>query len=71
MRPAWIGVAAGLGLSAVTDRLLLGMVPVEQQVGRETYFVVLPVVMAVTLAAAFVPARRAARVSPTVALRCE
>lgn len=36
-----------------------------------TFMVVVSVLLAVTVFAAFVPARRAARVDPTVALRCD
>jgi predicted lysophospholipase L1 biosynthesis ABC-type transport system permease subunit len=71
MRPAWFGLAAGLVLSAITDRLLLGLMPFRHHLARDTYYFVVPLVTAITLLAAFIPARRAARVNPTVALRIE
>ena len=71
MRPAWFGLAAGLVLSAITDRLLLGLMPFRHHLGRETYYFVVPLVTAITMLAAFIPARRAARVNPTTALRAE
>jgi ABC-type lipoprotein release transport system permease subunit len=58
-------------LSVVTSRLFGRMVPFGHQVEAATYYPVVPLLIAVTLAAAFLPARRAARVNPTVALRCE
>lgn len=71
MRPAWIGVIAGLGLSVMTARMLLTFVPLIYHVDASTYYVVVPIVIVVTLAATFVPARRAARVNPMTALRYE
>jgi len=71
MAPAWFGLAAGLLLSVATSRLFGRLVPFGHQVEARTYYPVVPLLLAVTLVAAFVPARRAARVNPTVALRCE
>jgi predicted permease len=71
MAPAWFGVAAGLMLSVVVSRTMDGLVPFGHHVEPETYYIVIPFLIAVTLVAAFLPARRAARVDPTVALRCE
>jgi ABC-type antimicrobial peptide transport system permease subunit len=71
MMPAWFGVPAGLALSAVTARLLPRLAPFTYRIEPWTFLVVVPVLLAVTLFAAFVPARRAARVDPTVALRCD
>jgi putative ABC transport system permease protein len=71
MTPAWIGVVCGLILSAVTAKVLPAYLPVDNPVNMLTFYLVVPLLVVVTLLAAFVPARRAARVSPTVALRCE
>jgi putative ABC transport system permease protein len=71
MAPAWCGVAAGLLLSVVVSRTMDGLVPFGHHVEPQIYYLVVPILIAVTLVAAFLPARRAARVDPTVALRCE
>jgi predicted permease len=72
MMPAWVGLGAGLALSATATYLLSGLVPFfSHHPDARTYYVVVPLIVVVTLVAAFVPARRAALVSPTEALRCE
>jgi ABC-type antimicrobial peptide transport system permease subunit len=71
MVPAWFGVAAGLGLSAETNRFLPSIVPVSSRLDARTFLLVMPTLVAVALVAAFIPARRASLVNPTVALRCE
>ena len=71
LTPAWCGAVAGLGCSVVTARLLPALVQVTYRFDARTLFLIVPLLLAVTMLAAFVPARRAARVDPTVALRCD
>ena len=47
------------------------MVPTDERVTSGIYWLVVPLLVAVTSLAAAVPARHAARISPTVALRCD
>ena len=61
----------GLALSAVGSSALIGMVPIESRLTANVYWLVVPIVVAVTSLAAAIPARHAARVAPTVALRRE
>jgi ABC-type antimicrobial peptide transport system permease subunit len=65
------GTAAGLGavlaLGRFAEKLLYGVTARDPlALGAAC-----AVILAVSLAAAFIPARRAARVDPVVALRCE
>jgi predicted permease len=71
MTPVVLGLGVGLIGSVVSWRLMSQLVPYSHQVTSGTYAIVIPLLAALTLVAAFVPARRAARVNPTDALRCE
>jgi putative ABC transport system permease protein len=71
MTPVLFGLAAGLLLSVVTWNLMLQLVPFGYHVTSGTYAFVVPLLVALTLFAAFLPARRAARVNPMDALRYE
>jgi putative ABC transport system permease protein len=62
-----IGLAASVGLARAMARLLFGVSPTDPP----TYAVVALLWLAVAFAACYLPARRAARVDPTVALRYE
>jgi predicted permease len=61
------GVAMGLGVEKVMNAMLFEAAGVDLLV----YAVVVPAMIAVTMLAAYVPARRAARIAPTLALRYE
>ena len=77
MRPIAIGVLAGGGLAAVTALVLLST-PAAEMMGSLVraydplaYAVSLGVIIATCLAAAFLPARRAARINPIATLRAD
>jgi ABC-type antimicrobial peptide transport system permease subunit len=66
-----IGLAVGIGgaaaLARVMEKLLFGVQPGDWL----TYFVVTAVLVATSALACYVPARRATRIDPMVALRTE
>jgi len=66
-----IGVAIGMALSAAAGKafgsLLFGVTPTD----KATWLAVIGLLAAVSLAACYLPARRAARIEPTEALRQE
>jgi putative ABC transport system permease protein len=62
---AAVGVAGSLMLFPYVGTLLFGVTPYDWR----TYLTVLALVCAVTVFASYVPARRAARVEPLIALR--
>jgi putative ABC transport system permease protein len=64
---AAIGVVGALALSRVLSGMLYGIAPTD----LVTFTVIPSVLIAVALLACYLPARRAARVDPMTALRCE
>jgi putative ABC transport system permease protein len=62
-----LGLAGSLGLSRLLSGLLFGVTPTDPA----TYAVVATLLALVSLAACWIPARRATRVDPAVALRYE
>ena len=71
MRLALVGVAVGLGAAFAVTRLLSGLLFGISATDPATFAATATGVAAVTLFASAFPAWRAARVSPSVALRCE
>jgi predicted permease len=71
MAPAWVGLSIGLVLSAATARALPLLVPIGPRYDLRLMLATLPLILTVTLVAAGIPARRASRVDPTIALRAE
>jgi len=62
-----IGVSAGVALSRYLSSLLFGV----SAANPSTYLEVVVLMIGIALLACFLPAARAARVNPMVALRCE
>jgi putative ABC transport system permease protein len=71
MRLAAIGTVVGLALAFGLTRLLAGFLFGVKSSDPLTYSIVVVVLAAVALVAAFIPARRATRVDPILALRQE
>jgi len=71
IRVALAGVAAGLLASVAATRLLVGMLFAVSPLDPLTFMVVAVVLVAAALLASFIPARRATKVDPMVALRYE
>jgi predicted permease len=66
-----LGVAIGVIGSIATGGLIGGVFPNTTGIDLTSYLLVVPLLVAITLAAAYIPARRAARIDPLVALRQE
>jgi putative ABC transport system permease protein len=71
LRLALIGVALGLGASLALTRLLRGLLFGVRPTDIETFVLVTAALVVVALTACWIPAHRAMRVDPMVALRYE
>ena len=71
LRMSVVGVALGLGLAILLSRTLESLLFEVKPIDPPTFAIAAVVVILVTLAASFAPARRASRVNPISALRYE
>jgi len=65
------GVALGSGASWAAGQVMLKTVEGTQPADPSTFFLTVPILIAAALLASFLPARRASRVDPVIALRQE
>lgn len=66
-----MGTVIGLGLGFAIEQLLDAMVFTTDGVDLVSYLIVVPTILFAALLATYLPARRALRIEPTLALRCE
>ena len=66
-----MGTAIGLAMGFALERLMNSMLFNAGGVDIAVYLIVVPSMVLATMLAAYVPARRASRIAPTLALRCE
>jgi len=66
-----LGIVAGIALALLLARLLAALMYGVSTADPETYIALVTLLLAVALLASFLPARRATKVDPMVALRCE
>jgi putative ABC transport system permease protein len=71
IRPALVGIAVGMPAAAAACRLLKGLLFGIDPIDPITFTAVPLVLLIVAAAASYVPAARAARLDPTLSLRCE
>jgi predicted permease len=71
LRLVAIGTVIGLAMGVAVERLMNSMLFNAGGVDLAVYLLVVPAMVAVTMLAAYVPARKASKIAPTVALRYE
>jgi ABC-type antimicrobial peptide transport system permease subunit len=69
MVPVLVGLATGLAAAVAGSRMLAGLLYGIAPTDALTYVIVTIVLLATALAAGWLPARRAARVDPLIAMR--
>ena len=71
LKLALVGVVVGLGLSFLATRLLSTLLFGVSAIDPVTYIIIPLILTGVAIAACFIPARRATRIDPLIALRNE
>jgi putative ABC transport system permease protein len=71
MKPAFGGIAFGLITALSLTRLIRGMLFAVSETDPATFAVIALLLAVVAMLACYIPARRATKVDPVVALRCE